>query len=132
MIGRVVSTKLTKTATVLIERTAMHPLYKKTYIQSKRYLVHDLLGVKEGDVVEISKCKPISRNKHWTVIKIVGKNLEEITEQKLKEAAAEVISEVMPEEKEESSVESQASSEEIKSKKLKVKKEKEKNGSTQK
>lgn len=99
MTGRVVSTKMQKTAVVLIERVAMHPLYKKTYKRSKKYLVDDPIGVKDGDLVEIVKIAPISKNKHWRIIKVVGKNLAEIAEEKLKAAAEEVISEVMPEEK---------------------------------
>lgn len=100
MIGRVVSTKMKNTAVVLVERMAKHPLYKKTYIQSKRFLVDAPIEVKDGDMVEIVKVRPISRNKHWRIIKVVGKNLEEIMEEKLKAQAEEVIAEVMPEEKE--------------------------------
>lgn len=100
MIGRVVSTKSKNTATVLVERKATHPLYKKTYIRSKKYLVHDLLQTKEGDVVDIVKTKPVSKDKHWKIVKIVGKNLAEVVEETLKAAAEEIISEVMPEEKE--------------------------------
>lgn len=101
MIGRVVSTKTNKTVTVLVERMAKHPLYKKTYVQSKRYLVDDQKGVKEGDVVEIIKTKPISKNKHWAILKVVGKNLAEITKEKLKAQAEETIAQVMPEKTEE-------------------------------
>ncbi len=115
MIGRVTSTKMQKTAVVLIERIAMHPLYKKTYKRSKKYLVDDPIGVKDGDLVEIIKVSPISRNKHWRIIKVVGKNLAEIAEEKLKAQAEKVISEVMPEEKVESRVKNQESSEEVKS-----------------
>lgn len=103
MIGRVISTKLKNTATVLVERTAMHPLYKKTFVRSKKYLVHDPLGVKEGDVVEIIKVRPISKNKHWQIIRVIGKSLAEIAEEKLKQAAEETIAEVMPEERSEES-----------------------------
>lgn len=101
MLGRVVSVKAAKTVTVLVERVATHPLYKKTYLRTKKYLVDDPIGVKEGDLVDIVNCKPVSKNKHWRVTKVVGQNLEEITEKKLKQAAAEVVAEVMPEEKEE-------------------------------
>lgn len=97
MIGRVVSTKGKETATVLVERVAKHPLYKKTFIRTKKYLVDTKVSVKEGDMVEIVKIRPVSRNKHWRVLKIVGKDLEAITEEKLKRAAEEVIAEVMPE-----------------------------------
>ncbi len=100
MTGRVVSTKLTKTVTILVERVARHPLYKKTFVRSKKYLVHDPLGVKEGDVVEVIKVRPISKNKHWQITRVIGKSLVEIAEEKLKQAAKETIAEVMPEEKE--------------------------------
>jgi len=122
MIGRVVSTKMHKTAAVLVERMAKHPLYKKTFVRSKRYLVDDSLGVKMGDMVEIVKVRPISKNKHWSITKVVGKNLTEITEEKLKAEAEKIVKEVMPEEKIETRVESQESSEkEIKNQKSKVK-----------
>lgn len=124
MIGRVTSTKLKNTATVLVERVAKHPLYKKTYVQSKKYLVDDPIRVKEGDLVEIINCKPVSKNKNWRVLRVVGKDLAEIAEAKLKKAAAEVIAEVMPEEKAEEPKESNESGEpkEIKVEKLKKKK----------
>lgn len=99
MIGRVISAKTTKTVTVLVERVAKHPLYKKTFIRTKKYLVDDLIGVKEGDVVEIIKIRPISKNKHWRVAKVLGKSLLEITEEKLKAEAEKIIADVMPEEK---------------------------------
>lgn len=122
MIGRVVSTKMNNTVTVLVERMAKHPLYKKTFVQTKKYLVDDLIGVKMGDMVEIIKVRPISKNKHWRITKVVGKNLEAIIEEKLKTEAEKIIAEVMPEEKVESRVESQESSEkEVKNQKSKVK-----------
>lgn len=98
MIGRVVSTKMLKTVVVLVESTETHPLYKKSFKRSKRYLVHDELGVKDGDIVDILSVRPISKNKHWKVSKVVGRDIEEIIEQELKEQAAEVVAEVMPEE----------------------------------
>lgn len=107
MIGRVTSTKLTNTATVLVERVAYHPLYKKTFIRTKKYLVDDLIGVKEGDLVEIVKCKPVSKNKHFRIKKIVGKDLAEIVEAEQKKAAEKIVAEVMPEEKEEVSIKNQ-------------------------
>ncbi|GEM_PF-961667 len=97
MIGRVVSTKMEKTATVLVERVAKHSLYKKTFIRTQKYLVDTQIPVKEGDMVEIVKVRPISRNKHWRILKVVGKDLEAITEEKLKMEAEEAIAEVMPE-----------------------------------
>lgn len=95
MIGRVVSTKMKSTVTVLVERVAKHPLYKKTYIQTKKYLADVSIAVKDGDMVEIVKIRPVSKNKHWKVTKVVGKDLAEITEEKLKAEAEKVIAEVM-------------------------------------
>lgn len=100
MIGRVVSTKSKNTATILVERTAMHPLYKKTYIQSKKFLVDDPIDVKDGDIVEVVKVRPISKNKHFKIVKVLGKDIAEIAKEELKKGAEAVISEVMPEEKE--------------------------------
>lgn len=124
MIGRIVSTKLKNTATILVERTAKHPLYKKTFKRSKRYLVDVSLGVKDGDIVEVVQTRPHSKNKHWKIVKVLGKSLAEIAEQQMKEKAAEIIAEVMPEEKEGYRVQGIGSSEEkIKNKKVEEKKE---------
>lgn len=99
MIARVVSTKMVKTVTVVVERQAIHPLYKKAFVRTKKYLVDDQIGVKDGDIVQIEKCKPVSRHKHFKIVKVLGQNLAEITEAQLKEKAKQAIAEVMPEEK---------------------------------
>ncbi len=104
MKGRVVSTKMKNTATVLVERTAMHPLYKKTYKQGKKYLVDTLIEVKVGDIVDFIICKPVSKNKHWRITKILGKSFAEIAESHLKKEAESIIAEVMPEAKKEEEV----------------------------
>ena len=83
MRGRVVSAKLAKTVTVLVEREKKHPLYKKSFVRTKRYLVDDLIGAKEGDIVEIVKIRPISKNKHHQVIKVLGRSLKEIAEEQI-------------------------------------------------
>lgn len=125
MTGRVVSTKLTKTVTILVERVAMHPLYKKTFVRSKKYLINDSLGVKEGDIVEVIKVRPISKNKHWQITRVIGKSLAEIAEEKLKQAAKETIAEVMPEERksEQVTVDSEQKEEKKEKPKRKTKKE---------
>lgn len=105
MRGRVVSAKNSMTATVLIESTKVHPLYKKSYRSSKRYLVHDEMKVSEGDLVEIVKIRPVSSHKHFKIVKVVGRDIEAIVTEQLKEGAAEAIAEVMPEEKIEEVVE---------------------------
>jgi small subunit ribosomal protein S17 len=67
--GRVVSDKQDKTVTVLVERRVMHPIYKKFIRQSKKYAAHDEVNLcKEGDVVSIEECRPISRRKTWLVV----------------------------------------------------------------
>ena len=103
MIGRVVSTKMKDTAVVLITSTKKHPLYKKTYKRSKKFLAHDELGVILGDVIEIVPVKPLSRKKFWKVSKVVGRQFEAVAKEDLKNAAKEAIAEVMPEEKREES-----------------------------
>ena len=67
--GRVTSDKMDKTVTVLVERRVMHPLYKKFIRRSKKYAAHDEANLcKEGDLVQIEECPPISKRKTWQVI----------------------------------------------------------------
>ncbi len=71
--GRVVSDKMDKTVTVLVERRVMHPLYKKFIRRSKKYAAHDEANAcKEGDLVQIEECPPISKRKAWLVIQRNG------------------------------------------------------------
>jgi small subunit ribosomal protein S17 len=71
--GRVVSDKMDKTVTVLVERRVMHPLYKKFIRRSKMYAAHDDANLcKEGDLVSIEECRPISRRKSWLVVERNG------------------------------------------------------------
>jgi small subunit ribosomal protein S17 len=73
--GRVVSDKMHKTVTVLVERKVMHPLYGKVIRRSKKYHAHDENNdFHPGDVVTIEECKPISRTKTWRVAKLVEKS----------------------------------------------------------
>lgn len=108
MIGRVVSAKMQKTVAVLVEGKKTHPLYKKTFVWSKKYLVHDELGSSLGDVVSIAPTKPISKRKHFKVIKILGKDEVALGEAAMKQEAEEAIAQVMPEEKEEAVVTEEA------------------------
>lgn len=70
--GKVISTKMEKTATVAVERVVVHPLYKKRYKRTKKYHVHDEMGTKEGQVVKFVACKPYSKLKKWKVVEIVN------------------------------------------------------------
>jgi small subunit ribosomal protein S17 len=73
-IGKVISTKMPKTATVAVERTVVHPMYHKRFKKVKKYHVHDEVGVAEGDMVRFSAGKPQSRLKKWKIIeKVVTK-----------------------------------------------------------
>lgn len=70
--GRVVSDKMDKTVSVLIERRVKHPLYGKIIRQSKKYLAHDEANqAKVGDMVEIRESRPISKNKSWVMTRVV-------------------------------------------------------------
>ena len=70
--GRVVSDKMDKTVTVLVERKVKHPLIGKVIRQSKKFHAHDEANVyKEGDIVTISESRPLSKTKAWVVTKKV-------------------------------------------------------------
>lgn len=67
--GVVVSDKQDKTVVVSVERQVMHPVYKKIVKKSKKFAAHDENNqYKVGDRVSIEECRPISKNKSWTVI----------------------------------------------------------------
>jgi small subunit ribosomal protein S17 len=69
--GRVVSDKMDKTVTVLVERQVMHPVIGKVVSRSKKYHAHnDGNDAKVGDKVVIEECRPISRTKTWKVAKV--------------------------------------------------------------
>jgi small subunit ribosomal protein S17 len=73
--GRVVSDKMQKTVTVLVERRMKHPLYGKYVTLSKKYHAHDENGdFHEGDLVEIEECRPLSKTKAWRVTKLLEKS----------------------------------------------------------
>ena len=68
--GVVVSDKMDKTITVLVNRYKKHPKYKKRYKISKKYKVDDRENkYKKGDTVIIQGCKPVSKDKAWLVVK---------------------------------------------------------------
>ncbi len=74
LVGKVVSNKMEKTVTVLIERKVKHPLYGKFVVVSKKYHAHDETNaLNEGDTVEITETRPVSKTKAWTVTKLIAK-----------------------------------------------------------
>jgi small subunit ribosomal protein S17 len=72
LVGRVVSNKMEKTVTVLVERRVRHPLYGKYIVKSNKYHAHDETNaLNEGDIVEIAESRPVSRTKTWAVTRVV-------------------------------------------------------------
>ena len=72
--GRVVSDKMDKTVTVLVERKVKHPVIGKVVRKSKKYHAHDQNNeFGEGDVVVIEECRPLSKTKTWKVARLVTK-----------------------------------------------------------
>jgi small subunit ribosomal protein S17 len=72
--GRVVSDKMEKTVTVLVERRVKHPLYGKVITRSKKYHAHDEKNeYHEGDTVVIEECRPLASAKAWRVVKLLEK-----------------------------------------------------------
>lgn len=72
--GTVVSDKMNKTVTVLVERKVKHPIYGKVIRLSKKYHAHDENNeFHSGDVVVIEECRPISKSKAWRVARLVEK-----------------------------------------------------------
>ena len=74
LVGRVVSDKMNKTVTVLVERRVRHPLYKKYIRRSTRIHAHDETdSCNVGDSVSIVQCRPLSRTKAWRVHEIIAR-----------------------------------------------------------
>ena len=82
-VGTVISNKMDKTAVVLVERVARHPIYKRYIKERKKFMAHDpknLCGI--GDKVRIIESRPISKRKRWQVVQILekGKVLQKVNE----------------------------------------------------
>ena len=70
--GRVVSDKMDKTITVMVERLVKHPIYGKYIKRSTKYMAHDESNqAKQGDVVSIASCRPLSKNKTYKLVSVV-------------------------------------------------------------
>ncbi len=70
--GKVVSDKMDKTVTVLVERQVKHPMYGKYLRRSTKFKVHDEDNAcNQGDLVTIAECRPISKNKSWRLVEVV-------------------------------------------------------------
>ena len=128
MVGRVVSVKMQKTAVVLVESKKTHPIYRKSFRYSTKFLVDDPFEVTLGDVVIFEKIAPLSKRKHWRITKVLGKDIVSLEQAELLEEAEEAIAEVMPEseardEKQESSEGTEVVEETVEEKPKKQKKE---------
>jgi small subunit ribosomal protein S17 len=75
--GRVVSNKMDKTITVLVERQVKHALYGKYMRRSTKLHAHDADNAcKEGDIVRVKEIAPMSKTKNWSVVEIVSRAAE--------------------------------------------------------
>ncbi|OGM29579.1 30S ribosomal protein S17 [Candidatus Woesebacteria bacterium RIFCSPHIGHO2_01_FULL_44_10] len=66
--GKVISKKMAKTATVEVVDISAHPVYKKRIRTTRKYQVHDEVGVKVGETVRFVASRPISKTKRWRII----------------------------------------------------------------
>ena len=74
IVGKVVSNKMDKSITVLIERKVKHPLYGKYITRSTKMHAHDESNIcQEGDVVSIQECRPLSKLKNWVLVEVLEK-----------------------------------------------------------
>ena len=72
--GRVTSNKMDKTVTIIIERLVKHALYGKYIRRSTKLHAHDADNAcKEGDIVRVAECRPLSKTKNWRVVEIVAR-----------------------------------------------------------
>lgn len=78
LIGVVVSNKMDKTIVVRVEKTIMHPIYKKFYKKHKKFMVHDPNSEANiGDLVRIEESRPISKNKRWVLLEVVKRGIQD-------------------------------------------------------
>ncbi len=71
--GRVISSKMDKTITVLVERLVKHPRYGKYIKRSSKLFAHDEGNIcNEGDLVTITPTRPISKNKTWSLVEVIN------------------------------------------------------------
>ena len=74
-VGIVISDKMQKSIVVKVENRYSHPIYSKTMIKTKKYLVHDETNeCNIGDQVLVQECRPLSRRKRWILAKVISKS----------------------------------------------------------
>ena len=70
--GKVVSNKPDKTVIIKVERQVSHPIYKKYYKKTKKFMAHDENNdCNVGDIIRIRECRPLSARKNWELVEIV-------------------------------------------------------------
>ena len=72
-VGLVTSDKMTKTVVVRVERQVRHPKYKRYIRKRSKFMAHDEIGARIGDIVRIIETRPLSARKRWRVVEIVQK-----------------------------------------------------------
>jgi small subunit ribosomal protein S17 len=78
-VGRVVSDKMDKTVVVSVERLQRHPIYKRVIRRSTKFKAHDEDNTaRVGDTVRIEESRPLSRDKRWRVIEVIGHGTAEM------------------------------------------------------
>lgn len=88
LVGRVVSNKMEKTVTVLLEKRSIHPIYKKIVVSTKKVHAHDESNaIDEGAMVRIVESKPLSKTKRWVVEAVLAKPGEALVTDLADEAA---------------------------------------------
>lgn len=82
LVGTVVSTAMTKTAVVRIDRGVTHPKYGKRYTVSRKFKVHDPdAQAHVGDTIAFEECRPLSKDKRWRYIRTVAKAVSDAIEE---------------------------------------------------
>ena len=72
--GRVVSNKMEKSITVVVERKVKHPIYGKFIKRTTKLHAHDETNqCNEGDVVTLRECRPLSKSKNWMLVDVITK-----------------------------------------------------------
>ena len=72
LVGRVVSDKMDKSISVLVETREQHPLYKKYLRRSKKFHAHDADNACQiGDLVRIEECRPMAKTKTWCLVEVI-------------------------------------------------------------
>lgn len=78
--GKVTSDRMEKTIVVSVDTKKTHPIYRKKYRHTQKFMAQNEIGAKIGDFVIIEETKPISKNKNWIATKIISEKELEVEE----------------------------------------------------